>query len=197
MTAMSKPTGYVVSDDGTMRAVYDYGLDSDTVTQVAQSGRDAFRPAEAVEPDLEAIAAASGVDLDDIADLDDKLAEVGSSLEVVAQAAGVTETQVRAVVLLLAGLASDEDSDEKDDGDDNEVEVVGPEIGQNGPDPAGAQPTDTVPDYPSFSKKQLEDEVKLRNSERKTEDVDYIVVDAPGNKPELIAALVADDQVED
>lgn len=64
-------------------------------------------------------------------------------------------------------------------------------------DPEAGSPETTAPDYGSLSKKQLEDEVKLRNSERKTDDVDYIVVDAPGNKPELVAALTADDQVED
>lgn len=45
--------------------------------------------------------------------------------------------------------------------------------------------------YPKWTKSELETEVARRNEGRADEDL--VVVDAPGNKPELVAALEADD----
>lgn len=46
--------------------------------------------------------------------------------------------------------------------------------------------------YLKRTKTDLEDEVRRRNDDGRLEDA-LIVVNAPGNKPELAAALVADD----
>lgn len=53
-----------------------------------------------------------------------------------------------------------------------------------------AAPQAPAPDYSGQSKPQLEDEVKRRNEGRTTP----LEVKAPGNKPDLIAALQADDK---
>lgn len=56
-----------------------------------------------------------------------------------------------------------------------------------GPDPVPPAPAE---DYSESNVKALQAEIKLRNQGRDTP----IQVEEPGNKPELIAALVADDQ---
>lgn len=47
-------------------------------------------------------------------------------------------------------------------------------------------------DDPSWTKKKLESEIEARNDAAGA-DEPHITVDEPGNKPELIAALTADD----
>lgn len=62
-----------------------------------------------------------------------------------------------------------------------------------GDDPDGDPDGDEPEDYSGskWTVKALKAEVEARNSERA--DDDPVEVEAPGNKPELIAALVADD----
>lgn len=50
---------------------------------------------------------------------------------------------------------------------------------------------ETPEDYSEHSVQELKDAIASRNEDR--EDADAITVDAPGNKPQLIAALLADD----
>lgn len=49
------------------------------------------------------------------------------------------------------------------------------------------------PGYDVWSKAELSDEVDKRNADRDPEGEDYIVVEAPRNKPDFVAALAADD----
>lgn len=104
-------------------------------------------------------------------------------------------------------LVHDDDLDEDDDTDlaegvEDVTQAVADAISEATDDAADNSTDESdgelaeVP-YSLMSKKQLEDEVKARNAERDQGDVDYIRVDAPGNKPQLVAALKADDQVED
>lgn len=61
----------------------------------------------------------------------------------------------------------------------------------------GAAPPDPAPeppvDYMGQTGKQLKDEIDRRNFDREQGDEAYIRVEPPGNKPELAAALQADD----
>ncbi|MCM0622506.1 hypothetical protein [Nocardioides bruguierae] len=59
--------------------------------------------------------------------------------------------------------------------------------------PGNLTGTQKATDYSKWSKADLEAEVSRRNGEDDREGADLIQVPGPGNKPDLIAALVADD----
>lgn len=59
-----------------------------------------------------------------------------------------------------------------------------------------APPADESEGYEAFTKPDLEAEVDRRNATRDPDGERYIVVAGKGNKPDLVAALEADDALE-
>jgi hypothetical protein len=72
-----------------------------------------------------------------------------------------------------------------------EDEYIGPfaRPGKPRTDKAGEPASSSI--YDSYSKADLEDEVAKRNADR--DEPDHVAIAPPGNKPDLIAALTADD----
>lgn len=91
----------------------------------------------------------------------------------------------------------EETSDQRDDylsqEDKAVAEAEGSEDEAEDPDPGD---DDEVDAYEDWTVEQLKDEVKARNDGR-GEDEAKVEVEAPGNKPELIDALEADDEKDD
>lgn len=71
--------------------------------------------------------------------------------------------------------------------------AVDPTTGERLPTVHRAAPAAAAPvDYSSWTVAQLREEVERRNDARGDEQV-YVMVAEPGNKPELVAGLAADD----